>query len=167
MFAFSEHGRFSFAGCVPTISLRETGKSAPKVFGALCYLSAYTVIFFRLFREPEKQMERGGNGDPYGNRTHVNGVRGRCLNRLTNGPCANQLRGCAANIPYGLFAVLCVIWLYTLLLRIFNRVAATLRQPASRLRRKYPFRYICLYERNLAVCFPRLVAVCTSTWLYI
>lgn len=25
-------------------------------------------------------------GDPYGNRTHVNGVRGRCLNHLTNGP---------------------------------------------------------------------------------
>ena len=24
--------------------------------------------------------------DPCGNRTHVNGVRGRCLNRLTNGP---------------------------------------------------------------------------------
>ena len=27
------------------------------------------------------------NGDPYGNRTHVCGVRGRRLNRLTNGPC--------------------------------------------------------------------------------
>ena len=26
------------------------------------------------------------NGDPYGNRTHVCGVRGRRLNRLTNGP---------------------------------------------------------------------------------
>ena len=25
-------------------------------------------------------------GDPYGIRTHVNGVRGRCLNHLTNGP---------------------------------------------------------------------------------
>ena len=25
-------------------------------------------------------------GDPYRNRTDVNGVRGRCLNRLTNGP---------------------------------------------------------------------------------
>ena len=27
------------------------------------------------------------SGDPYGNRTHVCGVRGRRLNRLTNGPC--------------------------------------------------------------------------------
>ena len=26
------------------------------------------------------------NGDPYGNRTHVTAVKGRCLNRLTNGP---------------------------------------------------------------------------------
>ena len=26
------------------------------------------------------------SGDPYGNRTHVCGVRGRRLNRLTNGP---------------------------------------------------------------------------------
>ena len=26
------------------------------------------------------------DGDPYGNRTHVCGVRGRRLNRLTNGP---------------------------------------------------------------------------------
>ena len=26
------------------------------------------------------------NGDPCGIRTHVNGVRGRCLNHLTNGP---------------------------------------------------------------------------------
>ena len=26
------------------------------------------------------------NGDPWGNRTPVTGVRGRCLNRLTNGP---------------------------------------------------------------------------------
>ena len=26
-------------------------------------------------------------GDPYGNRTHIFAVRGRRLNRLTNGPC--------------------------------------------------------------------------------
>ena len=29
---------------------------------------------------------KGFFGDPYGIRTHVNGVRGRCLNHLTNGP---------------------------------------------------------------------------------
>ena len=31
-------------------------------------------------------------GDPCGNRTHVNGVRGRCLNRLTNGPFKREKR---------------------------------------------------------------------------
>ena len=27
-----------------------------------------------------------GTGDPYGNRTRVTAVKGRCLSRLTNGP---------------------------------------------------------------------------------
>ena len=31
-------------------------------------------------------MKLKANGDPWGNRTPVTGVRGRCLNRLTNGP---------------------------------------------------------------------------------
>ena len=30
-------------------------------------------------------------GDPYGNRTHVTAVKGRCLNRLTNGPGSGAL----------------------------------------------------------------------------
>ena len=30
-------------------------------------------------------------GDPWGNRTPVTGVRGRCLNRLTNGPSVSSL----------------------------------------------------------------------------
>ena len=32
------------------------------------------------------------SGDPYGNRTHVFAVRGRCLSRLTNGPFAPKIR---------------------------------------------------------------------------
>ena len=31
------------------------------------------------------------NGDPYENRTRVTAVKGRCLNRLTNGPFLNVL----------------------------------------------------------------------------
>ena len=31
------------------------------------------------------------NGDPYGNRTHVTAVKGRCLNRLSNGPGSGNL----------------------------------------------------------------------------
>ena len=30
-------------------------------------------------------------GDPYGNRTHVTAVKGRCLNRWTNGPGSGDL----------------------------------------------------------------------------
>ena len=41
----------------------------------------YKVLFAYFFFQ-----EKVG-GDPYGNRTHVCGVRGRRLNRLTNGPC--------------------------------------------------------------------------------
>ena len=33
----------------------------------------------------------GNHGDPYGNRTHVTAVKGRCLNRLTNGPGSGNL----------------------------------------------------------------------------
>ena len=38
----------------------------------------YYIVFRALCQE--------GNGDPYRIRTDVNGVRGRCLNHLTNGP---------------------------------------------------------------------------------
>ena len=38
------------------------------------------------------------SGDPCGNRTHVNGVRGRCLNRLTNGPYHTQV---SRLLPFG------------------------------------------------------------------
>ena len=34
-------------------------------------------------------------GDPYGNRTHVFAVRGRCLSLLTNGPCPSDWRNIA------------------------------------------------------------------------
>ena len=45
--------------------------------------AATTCIILRalLFVKPFREI-----GDPYGNRTHVCGVRGRRLNRLTNGP---------------------------------------------------------------------------------
>ena len=41
---------------------------------------------FPRFREHDPRFYQESCGDPCGNRTHVNGVRGRCLNRLTNGP---------------------------------------------------------------------------------
>ena len=41
----------------------------------------------------KSRCERTGifHGDPYGNRTHVTAVKGRCLNRLTNGPGSGNL----------------------------------------------------------------------------
>ena len=33
----------------------------------------------------------GNSGDPYGTRTHVTAVKGRCLNHLTNGPGSGNL----------------------------------------------------------------------------
>ena len=41
------------------------------------------------FRQSRKRNGAGflRRGDPYRIRTDVNGVRGRCLNHLTNGPC--------------------------------------------------------------------------------
>ena len=38
------------------------------------------------WRNMEHCVMRQGAGDPWENRTPVTGVRGRCLNRLTNGP---------------------------------------------------------------------------------
>ena len=37
-------------------------------------------------------------GDPYGTRTHVTAVKGRCLNHLTNGP---KMGCCGCSIPPG------------------------------------------------------------------
>ncbi len=34
---------------------------------------------------------RSASGDPYGTRTHVTAVKGRCLNHLTNGPGSGNL----------------------------------------------------------------------------
>ena len=51
-------------------------------------------VWYAQCRQKEKHQNQTNNrqilvfsaSDPCGNRTHVNGVRGRCLNRLTNGP---------------------------------------------------------------------------------
>ena len=42
-------------------------------------------------KAPLQKQECIFHGDPYGNRTHVTAVKGRCLNRLTNGPGSGDL----------------------------------------------------------------------------
>ena len=46
-----------------------------------CSLRTATHIVFTFHTHVNKKI-----GDPYGIRTHVKGVRGLCLNHLTNGP---------------------------------------------------------------------------------
>ena len=53
------------------------------VFAPLCYpAKPENKLNYKLFKLPCQEK----NGDPYRIRTDVNGVRGRCLNHLTNGP---------------------------------------------------------------------------------
>ena len=59
------------AGALPTeLILRRTGCASACVATGRC-----------VFNMPSLK-----NGDPYGIRTRVTAVKGRCLNRLTNGP---------------------------------------------------------------------------------
>ena len=48
---------------------------------------------------------RGAYGDPYRNRTDVKGVRGLCLNRLTNGPYVHFASGVRSRLDYFSIAV--------------------------------------------------------------
>ena len=43
-------------------------------------------ILYVLICHLSSQFDKKETSDPYGNRTHVTAVKGRCLNRLTNGP---------------------------------------------------------------------------------
>ncbi len=58
---------------------RETAKNTEKTVGGLMEIPE------RKKKKPERNCVQVF-GDPYGNRTHVTAVKGRCLNRLTNGP---------------------------------------------------------------------------------
>ena len=71
---------------------------APKacISGEAC-ITHVVHISFRKERITQKSLicpvDKSGFfvGDPYGNRTHVTAVKGRCLNRLTNGPGSGDL----------------------------------------------------------------------------
>ena len=60
------------------------------VFGRVVYPSYIKLIFYGFLLLAAPQLLYFG--DPYRIRTDVNGVRGRCLNHLTNGPLV-QLQG--------------------------------------------------------------------------
>ena len=52
---------------------------------SICVLSTYKHFCVKKPRR-DSEMNLSVVYDPYGNRTHVFAVRGRCLSRLTNGP---------------------------------------------------------------------------------
>ena len=62
----------------------------------LCYVKQQFIVEGKAFRFPYAKKDTHRKvcvffGDPYGNRTHVTAVKGRCLNRLTNGPGSGDL----------------------------------------------------------------------------
>ncbi len=58
----------------------------------VCSLAVLGVTFrFPYGKKREEHKLLSFFGDPYGNRTHVTAVKGRCLNRLTNGPGSGDL----------------------------------------------------------------------------
>ena len=80
-------------------------------------------------------------GDPYGNRTHVFAVRGRCLNRLTNGPCLSS----RSSISQGGHVVKCFFWIFSRMFAFFCFCVAKWEENRTRSAPfgggKYP--YVC------------------------
>ena len=79
---------------LPSVSLRDASESQgnlprPKNMPPACFLNGFSIPV----RQIKNHTKRCGFlfGDPYGNRTHVTAVKGRCLNRLTNGPGSGNL----------------------------------------------------------------------------
>ena len=85
----------SFREKISRCQLSPIESALPKV-SAGHFLPGVAGSAFR-FPDGESCKNPGANapgflhGDPYGNRTHVTAVKGRCLNRLTNGPGSGNL----------------------------------------------------------------------------
>ena len=70
----------------PCVHLPRTKKQSAGLFFAACGRPSCSIPRTEAPKNPPSLSWGAFFGDPCGNRTHVNGVRGRCLNRLTNGP---------------------------------------------------------------------------------
>ena len=98
------HGLRQSTGCTAPFPSRGTsaskpGSSSPHKALALRGPFFPGMFFGAAFRFPIASLNNKSHpigwlllfGDPYGNRTHVTAVKGRCLNRLTNGPGSGDL----------------------------------------------------------------------------
>ena len=56
----------------------------------ISFFSPYRLLNSKYYNHFSRNVKGKFFGDPYGNRTHVCGVRGRRLNRLTNGPSSER-----------------------------------------------------------------------------
>ena len=56
----------------------------------ITFFSPYRLFNSKYYNRFSRNVKGKFFGDPYGNRTHVCGVRGRRLNRLTNGPSSER-----------------------------------------------------------------------------
>ena len=79
-----------------TFSLRENeGVAAAKTAASdtppECLIELFDSRPMSMKKSPVQKHRGFFHGDPYGNRTHVTAVKGRCLNRLTNGPGSGDL----------------------------------------------------------------------------
>ena len=70
----------------PCVHLPRTKKQSAGLFFAACGWPSCSIPRTEAPKKLPSLSWGAFFGDPCGNRTHVNGVRGRCLNRLTNGP---------------------------------------------------------------------------------
>ena len=112
------HRTLAFDGSIPFNNKKITPLWKQKVPQMLCFISqpcwlrsetkgishglktCHRHVFLTAFRFPQRILKQKipmrkhrdfSFGDPYGNRTHVTAVKGRCLNRLTNGPGSGNL----------------------------------------------------------------------------
>ena len=89
----SEEGRLQLSGQTEALGQKEAAPASqpapPLIF------AHYLCVDIKIINpNPSPIRKKFGfinNGDPYGNRTHVTAVKGRCLNRLTNGPGSGNL----------------------------------------------------------------------------
>ena len=89
-------------------------------------------------------------GDPYGNRTHVTAVKGRCLNRLTNGPGSGNLIR-TDDIP-GMNRLLYQLSYAAILVKGSRRRRNQLR---------YYIRVLSICQGNSSVFFKKFLAILT------
>ena len=83
-------------GARPVFSLRKEKSKQKRNDYRLCCSSLFPK---NIYISPS--YEGHISGDPCGNRTRVTGVRGRCLNRLTNGPSSSAPPEALSGAPSG------------------------------------------------------------------